>query len=378
MKREDFKFLKKAIYLDSAAGTLKPNNSISELVSFYNDFPINPHSIDSAIGFKLREKIDNCRKLIAELVGSGMENVIFTSGTTDSLNRVAEMMTNKLSQGDEILLSNLNHSSNVVPWLELAKKTKAKVIFSNNVIDDISSKTKIVSISQMDNTIGETVDIERIHNLSKKKHFFLINDAAQAISHQKVNSALADFTVFSANKLYGPTGLGFLVIRNIESYKPVRFGGGANVSYNNNSWVPKNGVEAFEAGTPNTAGIVMMNKTMEYINSIGLINIWDYEKEISIYAYDKLSGIKGIELISPKGSPILLFNIKGFHSQDVVSSLGHKNIILRSGEHCVRTLEKVTGKNAWIRISLALYNDKDDIDKVFEEIKNGGDFLEFI
>ncbi|MCP4337202.1 MAG: cysteine desulfurase [Mycoplasma sp.] len=380
MNRKDFELLKNVVYLDHSASALKPNQVIEAGVEFYKKFPINPHSIDSKLGSMLYTKIKNIRNEVAKLNNVKSEEVIFTSGTTDGINQIANMFENNIKKDEEIVLNYLNHSSNVIPWMELAKKTGAKIIWTNNPIEVINEKTKIVAISEINNTIGEINYISKIYKLTQKYKAYLINDAAQTITHKKVDAQLSDFVVWSANKLYGPTGTGVLIMKEKtqKEFPIVRFGGGAISTYNLKDWIPKELFYSREPGTPNTSGIIMLGAALEYINKIGLKKIWDHEKDVAIYAYEKLSELENIKWVSKKGNTNLVFNIGNFNSQDVVSYLGHNNIIARAGQHCVKILKEITGSSSWIRVSIGLYNEKKDIDKLFETIKKGGDFLEFI
>ncbi len=380
MNRKDFKLLETEIYLDHSSGALKPKSVIQAGVDFYSNYPINPHSIDSKLGSIVHQKIKNVRKMVAKLNNVDEKEVIFTSGTTDGLNQIANMMETQLNKGDEIVLNYLNHASNVIPWLEVAKKTGAKIIWTDNPLKAINANTKIVSVSEMNNTIGGESNIAEIYKLTQKQKAFLINDAAQSISHKMVDGSTADFTVWSANKLYGPTGTGVMIINKKiqDKMNVVRYGGGAIAEYNLKDWTRKDGYHALEPGTPNTSGIIMLGAAIEYINNIGFEKIWNHERELSKYAFKRLSELENIIWASKPGEANLVFNIEGSNSQDVVSYLGHKGVMARAGQHCVKIIKQITGQNSWIRVSLGLYNEKSDIDKLVELLKQGGDFLDFI
>ena len=376
MNRKDFPLLEKIVYLDNAAGTLKPKQVVEEISNFYLQSPINPHSVDSSMGSIVKKKIINARKLTADLIDASTEEIIFTAGTTDSLNRTALMFKAFLKKGDEILISKYNHVSNIVPWIEVAKETKSKIVFSENIINDIRDNTKVVCYAQMNNTINQNINIKKLYEKVKKHNAVLVNDAAQAIFHEKASLQEADVIAFSGNKIYGPTGIGVLAIKKelLSLLKPATFGGGATGFMKGQDWKAKEGYRGFEAGTPNTAGILGLAKGIEYFNNIKENN----EKEIANYAYDKLSKVKGIKIITKRGDLNTLFNYKNYNSQDIVSYLGHKGIILRSGLHCAKIITEIFDIKYSIRLSIAAYNNKTDIDKLIKELKNGGDFIDFV
>ncbi len=380
MNRKDFKFLEDSIYLDSSAGALKPRQVIEAGINFYENYSINPHSVDSKKGVWLSEKIKEIRKTTAEFSNASPEEIIFTSGTTEGLNRIADMLTAKLKSGDEIIVTSLNHAANVIVWIELAKKTGAKLVWSETIFDAITDNTKLIALAEVNNTIEVERDMEEIYKVANAKNILVVNDAAQSISHKPVNSKWADFTVYSSNKLYGPTGFGVLIMSTkLQKELPlVRFGGGANATFSKESWIPHEGFAAREPGTPNTAGILMHGAALDYINEIGMENIIKYEDEIAEYGHDQIASIKDVKIASKRGDKNIIFNIGNLNSQDIVSYLGHRGIILRAGQHCVRLIQEATGEPSWMRASIGLYTEKSDFDKMVEEIKNGGDFLDFI
>ncbi len=380
MNRKDFKFLEDTIYLDSSAGALKPKQVIDAGIEFYEKYAINPHSIDSEKGVWLSQRIKEIRKTTAEFSNAHSDEIIFTSGTTDGLNRIADMLVSIINKDDEIIVTSLNHAANVIVWIELAKKTGAKLVWSETIVDAITSKTKLIAFAEINNTVEVQRDMEQIYSIAHKNNILVVNDAAQAVSHKPVNSQWADFTVYSSNKLYGPTGLGVLIMSTkLQQELPlVRFGGGANATFSKTDWIPHNGFSAREPGTPNTAAILMHGAAIDYINKIGMDAIIKHEDELANYGYDQISTIEGVKFASKKGDKNIIFNIGNINSQDIVSHLGHKGIILRAGQHCVRLIQEATGEPSWMRASIGLYTEKSDFDRLVEEIKNGGDFLDFI
>ncbi|MCK5867560.1 MAG: aminotransferase class V-fold PLP-dependent enzyme [Mycoplasmataceae bacterium] len=373
--RNEFPLLKNTIYLDSAAAMLKPVSVIQVNSEILQEFPINPHSIDSALGSKLYAKLEEATKLIASFIDATKEEIIFTSGTTDSLNRVAQMFKIFLKKDDKIILSSGNHSSNATPWIEIAKQTGAKIVFSDDLISDIDSKTKIVSYAQVNNSLSQNIDKYDLYDKVKSVGAVLVNDAAQAINSEIVSLEDSDVVVFSGNKIYSPMGVGVLAINKelLEVLKPSFTGGGSVVSYDEESIRYKEGIRSFRAGTPNTAGIISMAKGIEFFkdnfNPTHLNNLYKY-------AYKELNKLDKITMISKYEDSIVLFKVNDHSSQDVVSFLGHRDIILRAGKHCAIYLFNKLNIDDSIRMSFGIYNTKKDIDAVVEIIKNEGDFID--
>ncbi|MCC3161175.1 MAG: aminotransferase class V-fold PLP-dependent enzyme [Mollicutes bacterium PWAP] len=373
-----FELDKKFIYFDSASGTLKPKIVVDEINWFYNLAPINIHSMNNKKGVEIFKKIEETRKLAGELVGAYPEEVIFTSGTTDSLNKAANMISKAIQKDDEIILSYYNHISNILPWEVVAKKNGAKIIYSKNIIDDINSKTKIIAFSQMNNTIEQHINMERLLKFVKKHNVILVNDAAQAIVHSEVLISEADVIAYSGNKIYGPTGTGVLIIKKelLHLLKPSTYGGSQISVMEEGEWTYKDSNKKFEPGTINTAGLVGFGKALKWFDE-NVENNKDKIKIVKNYFYEKISELKDFKIISRKADSNVVFSHKKINSQDIVSYLGHKDIYLRSGEHCAKMLKKIIDTRSSIRASFGIYNTKEEVDKVIYELKNGDSFLSF-
>lgn len=379
--KKDFTYLNDGkIYLDTGAGALKPDLVVNKINEFYFKNPINSHSSNSADGVKVIKVIDETRQLIADLCHCETDEIIFTSGATDALNRASLMLRDQLNPGDEIILTKYNHSSQVVPWLNIAKERGAKIVVADDILNNITSKTKIVAFAQQNNTIYAKRDMKAIYKKAKEVGAYVVNDAAQAILHEYVSLEEADFIAFSGNKLYGPTGTGALIMKKelMDDIRPKFFGGGATVKIEELEWFVKEKALGYEVGTLNMAGIFGLNEAIKYFNKLMQEGLVEYEHELASYAFDRLMELDGIDMISKRGDLNLLFNIKNFSSQDVVSYLGHKNIILRSGNHCAKLSKCGLIDLTAIRMSFGAYNDKKDVDTAVEAIKNGGDFLDFV
>ncbi|MBN3534685.1 aminotransferase class V-fold PLP-dependent enzyme [Mycoplasma procyoni] len=379
--RQMFPMLNKVVYLDNAALAQKPLSVIKAGEEFYSDFAISTRTSDSRLGIAVLEKIDLVREKTARLLGADKNEIIFSAGTTDSLNLFSKMAKQFLKQGDQIIIAYHNHSSNVVPWIEIAKEIGVEVVYSLDLVSDINSKTKIVAYSQVTNNLNQNYDNDLIYKKAKEVGAIVVNDAAQAISHEKVSFANSDVIAFSTNKLFGPTGLGVLAIKKeiLDTLKPVVFGGGSIEKMTDDmQWISKKGISAFEPGTPNIAAIWQFEKTLDLINEITIEKIQAQNTEISVYLYDRLQEIEGMYIHSKRGDFITLFRIKNYAPQDVASYLGHKDIYVRSGNFCSKLTPFVEKESDFVRVSIAFYNNKEDIDKLIEALKEGGDFLGFI
>ena len=378
---KDFPMLKNDIvYLDNASLILKPQIVIDAIINFYTNVSISNRTQDSVLGIEVDSKINQTRSKVAKLLECEEEEVIFTSGATDSLNYASLLFEKLLKKDDEILLSKLNHSSNIIPWIEMARRSGAKIVLSSEILKDITTKTKLICLAQVNNSFQASENLDSIYKRAKDVGAYLINDAAQAIAYQKTSFENSDVIAFSTNKFYGPTGLGILAIKKeiLEQCDAKRYGGGS-VDYitANNEWKSKDSILMHEPGTMNLAGIFGFNSALDYFSSLDLQEINEYIDNLSKYLFDNLAKIDNVRISSKRGDSIVLFYVKGIEPQDVSSYLGHNNIYVRSGFFCNQYLKHIKDKS-YVRISLSFYNTKEDIDKLCLAIKKGGDFLGFI
>ncbi|QJB71290.1 aminotransferase class V-fold PLP-dependent enzyme [Mycoplasma sp. 1654_15] len=379
--RKYFPILKNITYLDSAALVQKPKSVIDAGVEFYTKFAVNSHSRNSKLGLINEEKIEIVRQKTAKLINSQTEEITFTSGTTESINLFVLMYKNFIKKNDEILLSSYNHTSNLIPWFNLAKEKKAKIVLSENIEKDINPKTKIISFSQKTNNINVEINIKKIKKLALKNKAIVVNDATQAINSQEVDFDDFDVVAFSSNKTYGPTGLGVLAIKKklLNKLKPIKTGGGTvSTIVDETNWTYYENVNKFEAGTLNLAAIWEFEKSLDLIEEVGIKKINLQLKKISNYLYDELSKIKDIKIYGQRGDSILLFNIKNVPAQDISSYLGHNNIFVRSGTFCAPLISNILKEDSFVRVSLAFYNNKKDIDVLIKYLKNYEGFLDFV
>jgi|SRR3989344_453220 len=388
--RGDFPILKKGnlIYLDSSATSLTPKIVIDAMSEYYENYNSNVHRGIYPISQKATEEYELAHKKIADLINAEPEEIIFTKNTTESLNLLAYSLMKKLNKGDRILLTEMEHHSNLVPWQQLAKE---KGIFIDYIglkedwtldvekIEElITEKTKIVSVVHMSNVLGAINDVRKIAKIVHKKNALFIVDGAQSVPHFSVDvkELDCDFLAFSGHKMLGPTGIGVLYGKRkiLESMEPFLFGGDMilEVSYTDSVWneLPWK----FEAGTPNIAEAIGLGKAVDYTKNIGIENIKDYEEYLTKYAIEKLSQIKGLVIYGPsknkeRGS-VISFNVNDIHPHDVSAVLGRLGIAIRGGHMCAMPLIRERMKlQSVCRVSLYFYNTTEEIDKLADGIK---------
>lgn len=389
MNREDFLLLKKGIiYFDNGATTLKPKVLPDAINDYYNNYSANAHRGDYDISLQVDNMYENTRKLVKEYINASSEKeIIFTSGSTDAINKIVfGYFKNTLKENDEILLNKSEHASNVLPWFELADELKLKIKFIElnenyeitleNIEKLITSKTKVISIAHITNVVGDIRDIKAITSLAHKNDIMVLLDAAQSIGHIKtdVQELDVDFLTFSAHKMYGPTGVGVLYGKEkiLKNIKPIIFGGGMNSSFGSDlTRIYDELPELLEAGTPNIAGVIGFGRVIEYINKIGLDKIKNHEIELKKYALEKLKQNENIIIYNEHSNgSIITINYKDIFAQDLAIYLNKYNICVRAGNHCTKILKDELKIKNTVRISFAMYNTKEEIDKLIEVLNN--------
>ncbi len=381
------------IYLDNAATTLKPK-SVIDACSYYYEFDgANAHRGDYDLAYKVDKEVEKCRKHIASFFNCELNNVVFTSGTSMSMNLVAFGYGIKyLKKGDEILLTEAEHASNVLPWFKVSEMTGAIIRYIP--LDDdgkctpealrkvINKNTKVVSIAQITNVLGFKIDIKEMSKIAHEFGAILVCDAAQSAPHIKIDfkDLDCDFLCLSAHKLCGPTGIGALIGKFdlLKKMDPFMTGGGDNARFDMCGNVAYLEPPAkFEAGTMNISAIYGFDAALTYLEKIGMDNIEEHEKNLHEYAISKIKKIDNVILYNEHAdSGIITLNVKGVFPQDEATYLNSKGIFVRSGEHCAKLLKDRLKTYGTIRVSLYFYNDKNDIDALVEALKNGGNFLD--
>ena len=380
--RYDFPMLRNdIIYFDNGATTFKPDSVIDAITDYYKNYSANAHRGDYTISYKVDVNYENARKKVADFINAEFDETIFTSGATESLNMIINgFFMHLLEPGDEVLITKSEHASNVLPWFKLVNTIGIKVnyidldenlhVTMDNVKNSITDKTKVISIAGITNVVGDERPIDEICKFAHANNIFVIIDGAQLVPHKKVDVKKSDmdFLVFSGHKMCGPTGIGVLYGKKefLEKLEPINMGGGMNESFDNPSEVYlKELPTRLEAGTPNIAGAIGLGAAIDYLNKIGMDNIFDYEKKLKAYLIDKLIKLPYIDIINLESdSGIVSFNIDGIFSQDVAFYLNKYNICVRAGNHCAKILKDETGVKNSLRVSLYFYNTYEEIDKL--------------
>lgn len=389
MNREDFPMLfNNIIYFDNGATTFKPKQVLKKISDYYTEYTANAHRGDYHISLKVDTEYELARNIVQEFINAKERSeIVFTSGSTESLNYIATgFFGNYLEAGDEILITKAEHASNVLPWFRLAKQLDVLVNFIDlddnhyvtvdNVLKAITPRTKVISLAQITNVIGDIRPIKEICKIAHERGIFVVVDAAQSAPHIKIDvqDLDCDFLAFSGHKLCGPTGVGVLYGKKelLENMEPVNLGGGMNESFDTvNDVYLKSLPTRLEAGTPNIEGVLGLGEAINYLNSIGMDKIHEYEMALRKYLVEKLIDIKHIDIINMEAdSGIVAFNVDGVFSQDVAVYLDKYNICLRAGNHCAKILKDEVGVKNTCRISLYFYNNYEEIDRLVELLKD--------
>ena len=399
--RKDFPMLsddkieqgRKLVYFDNAATTFKPYSVIKASDEYYLNETANAHRGDYDLAYKVDTKVDEVRDKVAKFINAKKEEIVFTSGTSMSINLIAFGYGIKyLKEDDEILLTEAEHASNVLPWFKVKEVTGAKINYIPlekdgrltvaNIKKAITKKTKIVAIAQITNVLAFKGDIKEIAKVCHEYGALLMVDGAQSVPHMKVDvkDLDCDFLSFSGHKLCGPTGIGILYGKYdlLKKTDPFMSGGGNNARFDmcgNVAFLQP--PEKFEAGTQNLAGIYGLGAAIDYLNNLGMDNIENYERELRKYAISKLKTLQNLIIYNENAEgSIITINVKDVFAQDEASFLNSKGICVRSGEHCAKILHEFLKTVATVRISFYFYNTKEEVDYLYETLKEGGNFLD--
>ena len=394
--REDFPILKKKIrgepliYLDSAASSLKPIQVIETIREFYLNEYSNVHRGIHLLSQQATSRYEDVREKVAKFINAySPEEIIFTYGTTDSLNMLAYSYALRiLKPGDEVLLTVMEHHSNILPWIMVSSMTRAKIkyvditndgLLNYDELDEkISEKTKIVSVTHMSNVLGTIVEVRKIARRIHEVGGVIVVDGAQSVPHMPVNvrELEIDFLAFSGHKMLGPTGVGVLWVKRdlLEELSPFRLGGGAIREVTLRDFVLLDPPHRFEAGTPHIAGVLGLGAAIDYLERIGMDNVRKFEEELTIYALKRFSElgdavtVYGPINVSDRGG-IIAFNIKGLDSNIVGSLLDSYGVAVRTGKHCAHPLHQRLNIEGTVRASLYIYNNKEEIDYLTTALK---------
>jgi cysteine desulfurase/selenocysteine lyase len=396
--RSDFPALKMEVYgkplvfLDTAASSLKPRPVIEAIAEYYRSFNSNVHRGSYRLSQLASDAFDQTREAIKEYLNAhSSREIIYTKGTTEAINLLAHGLSNEIEEGDEILLTEMEHHANIVPWQRLAENKKAaiKVV---PVDEDgslkfevlrhlISERTKILAITHISNVLGTVNPIKEVVSLAHRYGTKVVIDGAQGIVHGPVDvqDLDADFYCFSGHKFYGPMGIGVLYGKeeHLEKMLPYQLGGAMidRVGFQKTTF--KAAPLKFEAGTPNVAGVIGLGKAIEYVNGIGWASIHEIESGLLTYAEKKLRNIDGVRIIgqAPGKASITSFVVDGIHSYDIGTLIDRFGVACRTGSHCTHPLHDAMGLSGTVRASFAFYNTEQEVDVLVDALKRTIDML---
>ncbi|MBS4195239.1 cysteine desulfurase [Lederbergia citri] len=374
------------VYLDSAATSQKPVQVIEVLDEYYREYNSNVHRGVHTLGTRATDRYEAAREKVRKFINaSSIEEIIFTRGTTTALNTVAVSYgMENLKEDDEIVISYMEHHSNIIPWQQLAKRTGAKLkyiplledgsISLEDARETITPKTKIVSIMYVSNVLGVINPIKDLAAIAHENGAVMVVDGAQAAPHMQVDvrDLNCDFFAFSGHKMCGPTGIGVLYGKreHLEKMEPIEFGGEMIdfVGLQESTW--KELPWKFEAGTPIIAGAIGLGAAIDFLEKIGTDNILEHEHRLAAYALEKMSSIEGLTIYGPKEAEkragVITFNLEDVHPHDVATVLDSEGIAIRAGHHCAQPLMKWLNVSSTARASFYLYNTEQDIDMLVD------------
>jgi cysteine desulfurase/selenocysteine lyase len=398
--RKDFPILeqqvngKDLVYLDTSATSQSPVQVIDAMNDYYREYNSNVHRGVHTLGTKATDQYEKARMKVRGFINAQrFEEIVFTRGTTASINLVARSLGDAvIEEGDEIVVTEMEHHANIVPWQELAKRKNAKLVFiplesdgtlnMENVQSVINQKTKIVAVAHVSNVLGTINDIKTIAEIAHQNDAYISVDGAQAVPHMNVDvqDLDVDFYSFSGHKMLGPTGIGVLYGKAqwLDDMEPIEYGGDMIdfVGLYDATWTDL--PVKFEAGTPMIAEAIGLSAAIDYIEAIGADNILAHEQELTAYAYSRMSEVDGIEIYGPKErAGLITFNLKDVHPHDLATALDSEGIAVRAGHHCAQPLMSWLGVTATARASFYVYNTKEEIDVLIDGLKRTKEFFSY-
>lgn len=387
MNRDDFLMLNQdIIYFDNGATSLKPTQVVDQVCEYYECYSANAHRGDYDSSLIVDMKYEGAREKVREFIhAQSAKEIIFTSGTTDSMNQIVfGFFENQLQAGDEVLITKSEHASNVLPWFALAKRIGCKISYIpldeelkvtvDNVKKAITDRTKVISLAQITNVVGDIRPIKEISQLAHQSGIKLVVDGAQSTPHIPVDvqDLDVDFFAFSGHKMCGPTGIGVLYGKQdyLEQVVPLRYGGGMNADFEGvGDYQLTELPSRLEAGTPNIAGALGLGAAIDYLNSIGMETIETYTQKLKQYALSRLAELDNVEVYNATAEgAIIAFNVKGIFSQDTAVYLNNYHICVRAGSHCAKMLKETMPIKNTCRISFYFYNTIEEIDRFIEAL----------
>ena len=382
------------VYLDNAATTQKPTQILEAITAYYEKDNANVHRGVHTLAERATAAYEAARERVRSFIhAASTKEVLFTRGTTTSLNWVARYAENVLQPGDEVLISVMEHHSNIIPWQEACKKTGARLIYAylkDGMLDfadfrsKLTEKTRFVALAHVSNVLGVVNPIKEIAELVHQANALLVVDGAQSVPHMKIDvqDLDVDFFAFSGHKMLGPTGIGVLYGKEelLERMSPVEFGGEMIDFVYEQEATWKELPWKFEAGTPNIAGAIGLAVAIDYLDKIGMETVHQYEQELIAYVFPKLQAVEGLTIYGSEDltqrSGVISFNLAGLHPHDVATALDYEGVAVRAGHHCAQPLLSYLGVAATVRASFYLYNTKADCDKLVEALQKTKEFFD--
>ena len=372
-------------YLDTGATALKPYQVIEKLNEYYTKYGVNVNRGVYKLSYQATLEYEETRTLTAKFLNAREKEIVFTKGASNALNMVAlGFGMNYINEGDEIISSELEHHSSVLPWVNVAKKKNATIkyipldstgrITLQGFLQVLSEKTKVIALTYVSNVMGYITPIKEIIKIAHERGIIVVVDAAQAVPHMKIDvkELDCDFLAFSAHKMMGPTGFGILYgkYKYLKQMEPIEYGGDMIDTVEKYENEAKDAPFKFEAGTPPIAEAIAFKEAIKYIERVGYENIQAHEQELLKYAKEKLKDIKGIKIYNPDTETgIISFNVEKAHPHDVATIFDEHEVCLRAGHHCAQLITKWLECIGTLRACIYIYNDYQDIDKFVEAIK---------
>ncbi len=378
---------RKLIFFDSASTSLKPKQMIKSVVDFYENYSANVHRGIYQESEEATERFEGVRKKIAKFINTEADEIIFTKNTTEAINLVAKTWGEvNVKKGGKILVSIMEHHSNLVPWIELAKRKGAELVFLDidesgelklSSLEKLLKGVSLVAITHVSNVLGTINPVEKIVKQAHQAGALVLVDGAQAVPHMKVDVAKlgCDFYTFSGHKMLGPSGVGVLWMKkNIAQTLPPFLTGGGMINKVSLQEVDYSATpQKFEAGTPNIEGVIGLGEAINYLNTLGMEKIRREGEVLTDYALKKLKKITELTIYGPKDAKkrggIIAFNMVGIHPHDLAAFLDYEGIAIRAGHHCAMPLHQRLGIHASARISFYIYNNREEIDKLVKALE---------
>lgn len=390
--RQDFAILDQVVndeplvYLDNAATTQKPQVVLDALMAYYHEDNANVHRGVHTLAERATAAYEASREKLRKFINAkSTKEVLFTRGTTTGLNWIGRFAEQVLEPGDEVIISIMEHHSNIIPWQEACKKRGAELVYAylkdgqldmEDLANKITEKTKFVSLAQVSNVLGCINPVKEIAKLAHQVGAYMVVDGAQSAPHMaiEVQDLDCDFFTLSGHKMLGPTGIGVLYGKEeiLNQMNPIEFGGEMIDFVYEQEATWKELPWKFEAGTPNIAGAIALGTSVDYLSALGMENVHTYEQELVDYVLPKLQTIEGLTVYGPEDpslhAGVIAFNIDGLHPHDVATALDYAGVAVRAGHHCAQPLINHLGISSAARASFYIYNTKEDCDKLVEAI----------